>query len=292
MLQAAETENEYQIIPDQQTVQQDETPVNAEIAFSNHKGQYKKRIEKRQRKLLGKAEFIRPFLHQGEQVLLVTQGCSPVGFLEQVITGWIVFYLKRSLFIFTNRRIFHVPAKQDFSYRGSVAQILYGDCSDIRIKGRTLDVKYNNGQREKFLYIGSRERKKIKSILSNDILESLQSQAQGRTHLCPGCSGELVVEQYTCPQCGKEFKSRDEARKISILYPGGGYFYTRHPWLGIGDAIGETFLAAMVVSGVIQGLAGDKEGWILAAWFGFFLFIEKLITIYHSNHFVKEYIPK
>ena len=77
-------------------------PVNTDVLFSNHKNIYKQTIEKRQRKLLRKISFITPFLHQGETILCITTGCSPVPVIEQFLTGWIVFYLKRSLFIFTD----------------------------------------------------------------------------------------------------------------------------------------------------------------------------------------------
>ena len=35
-----------------------DVPLESDIIFSNHKGNYKKRIEKRQRKLLEKVEFL------------------------------------------------------------------------------------------------------------------------------------------------------------------------------------------------------------------------------------------
>ena len=123
-------------------------PVNPDIMFADHKDVYKQRVERRQRKLLEKIQFIRPFLHENETILCVSTGCSPVSLIEQFLTGWIVFYLKRSLFVFTNERIFHIPTKHDFSYRNSIAQILYTDCASIAIKGRNLVVEYKNGKKE------------------------------------------------------------------------------------------------------------------------------------------------
>ena len=123
-------------------------PVNPDVMFANHKNVYKQRIERRQRKLLEKIQFIRPFLHENETILCVSTGCSPVSMIEQFLTGWIVFYLKRSLFVFTNERIFHIPTKHDFSYRNSIAQILYADCRNVAVKGRNLVVEYKNGKKE------------------------------------------------------------------------------------------------------------------------------------------------
>ena len=40
-------------------------PIDREALFSNHKGIYKKRIEKRQRHLIVKMTFLKPFLKKG-----------------------------------------------------------------------------------------------------------------------------------------------------------------------------------------------------------------------------------
>jgi len=44
---------------------------------------------------------------------------------------------------------------------------------------------------------------------------------------------------------------------------------------------------------LIDVLTGEKgsEGWALVAIFGAALFIEKAQTIYHTKHYVSEYIP-
>ena len=94
-------------------------PVDPKVLFSNHKDIYKKRIEKRQRKLIIKLSFIRPFLKKNEQLLLITTGYSPLNSLAQYLTGFIFVYLKRSLFVFTNYRILHIPTTSKYKYRNS-----------------------------------------------------------------------------------------------------------------------------------------------------------------------------
>jgi len=265
--------------------------VSAEIMFSNHKNVYKKSIEKRQTKLMKNISFIAPFLVEDEQILLVTTGCSPVSFLEQMTTGWIVFYLKRSLFVFTNMRIFHIPTKTNYSYRDSIAQILYDDCLKIDQKGRSLVVKFKSGKKEKFIYIARKERKKIKALMKNIPLNDSQRELPQRTHLCPQCTNPLIKNEYICPHCELEFKNKTEARRFSILYPGGGYFYTRHPWLGISDAIAEFSLTCFVIYSILDVFEGDEGAMADVIFFSIILILEKLVTIYHSNHFIKEYIP-
>ena len=222
-------------------------PVDTDVIFSNQKNVYKRRIEKRQRKLLGKISFLQPFLDEGEKILLVTTGCSPVSAVEQMLSGAIVYILKRSLFVFTNKRVFHIPTKSNYSYRNSIAEIPYAACQKVFMKRRTLVVEYKNKQKEKFVYIAGKERKKIQSILETMPLEGQQSEILQRTYLCPRCTNRLIKEQYTCPNCSLTFKSKADGRKISIIYLGGGYFYTGHPFLGLGDALAELYLSILVV---------------------------------------------
>jgi len=98
-------------------------PVDRTILFSNHKNVYKKRIEKRQRKLIVKVSFLKPFLKRGEKILLITSGYSPLASAAQYLTAFLFVYLKRSLFVFTNYRIIHIPTTSNYNYKNSVAQI-------------------------------------------------------------------------------------------------------------------------------------------------------------------------
>lgn len=260
--------------------------VNSEILFSNHKNVFKKKHKKRQTKLLKNISFIETFLKEDEKIFLITTGCSHTTILEQLLTGWIFVYLKRSLFVFTNKRIFHIPTKTNYSFKNSIAQILYSDCNSIQIKGSKLVIKYKDGSKEKFLYIARKERKKIKVLLPTISFEGTQSEIPKRIHLCPRCTKELAEEKYICPNCQLEFKNKADAKKISLIYPGGGYFYTRHPFLGVGDAIVETILLLNVIASFFASSNGILTAYAIA------LIFEKIITVYHSNHFIKEYIPK
>jgi hypothetical protein len=267
-------------------------PVDREKIFSNDKGIYISGIEKRQKKLLDKIPFLKPFLKEGEKIILVTTACSPMSFFEQFFTGWIVYYLKRSLLIMTNRRIFHVPARINYSYRNSIAQIHYSDCETVVMKGSALIIGYKNNKKEKFYYVARKERKKIKALLKTLPLEGEQSGTGERSHLCPRCTAELTKGRYACPNCHLSFKEKDEGRKISTIYPGGGYFYTRHPILGVGDAITEVMLMMMVILSLVVTISGVEGGFTTLLFWTFALFLEKLISVYHADQFIDEYIPK
>ena len=266
--------------------------IDTEVMFSDRKGHYKKRIEKRQRKLLKYLPDLDRFLTQDEKVLLVTTGCSPMGFLEWYVTGWVIYYIKRSLFVVTNKRIFHIPTTRSYQYRNSIAEIRYADCRSIEIRGSHLKVEYKSGEKESFGYIARSERGKIKELLGKLSYEGQPSALPVRKHLCPRCTAILEPDNFTCPSCRLQFKSISEGRNISIIFPGGGYFYTGHPLLGISDAIVEIILILLVVSAIVDLLNGVPDSGGMLAVAGLFLVFEKIVSVYHANHFIEEYIPK
>jgi hypothetical protein len=218
-----------------------------------------------------------------------------MSFLEQFTTGWIIYYLKRCVLVVTDRRILHFPAKSNYSPRHSISQIRLGDVVELKpspFLGRKFTVKYKNGSKETFLYV--KDTPKLKAILSGIRMEAQQPTTSGaRHHLCPKCTAPLKIGEYLCPSCRLEFKNEKKARTLSILVPGGGYFYTGHPVLGLGDAIVETILIVMVLTAFVNLATGAESGAALpvAVVFGVLLFLEKLYTVFHAKHYVKEYIP-
>jgi hypothetical protein len=272
-------------------------PISTETAFSDKKGNFKERLKKQQLKMLKDyVPLLKQFLEPGEVILFFMRGCSPMTFLEQFTTGWMIYYIKRCTLVVTNRRILHFPSKQNFSPRHSIAQIRYGDVDEIKTSGflgSRFTIKYKNGTKETFLYV--KESAKLKSLLPGLQLTSQQPTAIGvRHHLCPKCNTVLTPGVYTCSSCRLEFKNEKRARKLSLLYPGGGYFYTNHPFLGTGDALVETVLIIMVVMGLVSMLSNVPEksvGLVQFIFFGFLLVVEKLYSVYHAKHYVREYIP-
>ncbi len=268
-------------------------PVDIRVLFSNHKGIYKRSIEKRKTKLLRKLGFLAQFLDPDEKIAFVTTGCSPYTTLEQLTAGalWITL-VKRALFVFTNKRLLHIPTTWTFRYRGSISQILYQDCRRLHVKGGRLVAEYHNGRKEKFLYLPRCDRAIIKHFQFVTSDSDRPSENPQRNHLCPNCGQVLRARTVTCPTCGLEFKNRATALTISVLLPGGGYFYTGHSFMGIGDALGETYLLIITLVALGLALLGDGEAMLTFLIFLGALTIEKIVTIYHSNSFLSEFIPK
>ncbi len=267
-------------------------PVDPEVAFTDHRGQRCPKYEKRQKKLLTKLSFIRPYLDEDESIVLVTTGCSPFTVWEQLLGGWMIGVLKRSLLVFTNKRFFHIPTTPDFRFRRSLAVVEYGWCQEARVRGGALQVTYHSGTKEHFAALDRRERKKLKSMFQNTPLPQPNVDPHERSFLCPNCGVAIGREVRPCANCGQSFRDKKTARWLSLLLPGGGYFYTGHALLGIGDALVETYLTVYVFIMMLGVLMGAPEALPALALFAGILALEKAITIYESNRFLEEFLPR
>ncbi len=267
-------------------------PVERDAIFSNHKGVYKSRIEKRQRKLIVKTTFINFYLHPDERIFCITKGYSPVSILEQVLTGLSFLYFKRAYLIFTDKRLLHIPLRYAQSPARSVSQILYEDCAKIWVKSRSLMVKYKNGQQEIFPYIGYREKKKIKVLLEDISLQPKEAgRLKARAYLCPGCTHTLPKDTRKCPACQLKFKAPLPAKILALCVPGGGYFYSRYTLLGIFIAAIEMMLMGFMIVSAIDLHQGLPINYALLAGLAGGLLLEKSIATYHAHMLVKDFMP-
>ncbi len=214
--------------------------------------------------------------------------------LEQLTMGWHASYLKRCTFVVTNRRILHFPSETDYKPRHSISQIRFGDVEEIKPSiffGR-FKVIYKDGKKEIFNYV--KEMAKLKAILPGLQLKGQPAtQVRTRHHLCPRCTAPLPAGVYICAACALEFKNEKKATTLSLVIPGGGYFYTNHVLLGMQDFLVESFLIVMVLTSAFNLLtnndsAGNTGSFVL---FGLVLILEKFYTVYHAKHYVREYIP-
>ena len=269
-------------------------PIQRDIIFSNHKGVYKKRIEKRQRKLFVKIPFLKQFLQRGEKILLVSTGYAPLGSWAQYLTGFLFSYLKRSVFVFTNYRIFHVPTTPGYTYKNSLSQIIYAGCESITLKRGTLTVHYAKfGRVEKFRSIALAERKKIKALLQKTIpVSGTKPQFAARTHLCPRCTHGLKPGKYICDNCRLGFKSKILTALLAVIIPGGGYFYTRYYLVGIIDAVIELFFLVVAAVSFIDFRSGLQDSLPYAAVAAAVFVIVKIIFTVHAAHLTQDFIPK
>lgn len=271
-------------------------PVDTAVCFTDHKGQHKKGIEKRQLGWLGRvAPRLRTLLRPGEKVLLVSPACSPFSVLEQLTTGWVIFYLKRCQLVVTDQRILELPVGRDMRPRASACEIEHGGIVEVRVTSflsRTLKLTYRDGRGEDFSQLDGKTAAKLKAVLPPLVARAMGTSATaGRQRLCPRCAARLR-EADRCPHCFLEFKTREKATRHALLFPGGGYFYTGHPFLGAADALAEVVLLVLVVTSLIAVLGGESADDVIGlVVFGIALVVEKAVSVYHARHYVAEFLP-
>jgi len=274
-----------------------EIPVAEDVIFSDHRGRRRSGIERKQRTLLRKATpLLKVVLAPDEKVLLVAEAVSPISVLDYLTTGWLVALLRQCLLVVTERRILQIPAKYGFVPASSISQIRFEDLESAAVTGglgQKLKLKYGGGKKEQFTHLRGAAAKKLKQLLVGKLGMSQASLALGRVYLCPRCARPLEPDADRCGGCDLAFKTKAKALKYSLLVPGGGYFYTGHPLLGIGDAIVETLLIVLVIASLIGAVGGDPDPnlWVSVAFFSALLAWEKLVSVYHANHYAEECLP-
>ncbi|MCP4746393.1 MAG: hypothetical protein GY874_09675 [Desulfobacteraceae bacterium] len=267
-------------------------PVDSSTIFTDHKNKHKLSFEKRQRKLIIKAAFVKFFLHKNENIRCLTTGYSPASMLERIFSGTSFLYFKRAILIFTSKRILHIPTYFNKTAHSSVSQILYEDCASIQIKGRNLEVRYKSGQQEVFPYIFRKEIKKIKMLLNNTVLTPEEAgNLQQRVHLCPSCGNTLKNEKQRCPNCKLTFKTAEKATIRALAFPGGGYFYSRHPFLAILAGFLEILFAGLTIlflldADIKKSIEPNTVIFLIIA----FLLL-KLSTVFHSRLLIENLMP-
>ncbi|MGB5816492.1 MAG: hypothetical protein WBH75_15910 [Thermoanaerobaculia bacterium] len=269
--------------------------INEEICFSDIKGKQKPRARKQLSKLLGKATpLLQKTLEPEEEIQYIAPAISPYSALEILTTGWVLTVIKRCLLVVTDRRILHLPTKSDFTPKSSVSQIRFADMEEAKIAGglgKKLEMQYRNGKKESFTGFPGRVAKKLSAVLAGRAGQGTPTALAGRHHLCPRCQQPLTTESFTCTGCRLAFKDQKKATQYSLLIPGGGYFYTGHPVMGSVDALVELFFILAILGGVVVVAQGDATAVATIFTFGVLLGLEKLLTIYHSRHYVTEFLP-
>ncbi len=273
-----------------------------DTAYTNHKGREKKGIRKRTDKALQNLrDALSRVLEPEEAVLYVARGQAPASLLEQFAFGWYIYYVTGAVLVLTNRRLLHFLVTRENRWKRSLRSVRWGDVKQAKPKGglfsSSLVLKYQNGKKETYWNLPGGDAKKIKVLLATLLPESVgeASAAQGMVSLCPDCRATLTPGVYQCSQCALSFKDEKTLMRRSLLIPGGGYFYTGHWFLGIGDFIVEAYLLIFVVFLVVTTFDPSNRnvtGTLVASGFlAVILAVEKWFTIHHCKRFIREYIP-
>lgn len=280
---------------------EDGIPVREDVLFTNAKGEVKPRIAKRERKLLERLRLpLKRLLLPEEVVLYVLRANIALSAAEQLTQGWWTYYLSLYALVFTNKRILFFPVKRDGSWRESVRSVLWGDVAVLKPMGflvRSLRLTFKNGAKQSYTRVARRDAKKISSIAPSLMVAALAetSPGGGVVQLCPDCSATLTPGEYKCAGCHLIFKNEKTMVMRSIFLPGGGYFYTGHPFVAIWPAIIEgLFLFDVALLFVASFTQRRPFGDLLSALVVLAIFwgLETAITILHCRRYIQEFIPE
>lgn len=244
----------------------------------------KKRLSKSKLKLLKNLEpTLDKILEPDEKVFFVTYGTLNK-IMEQVIGGWIMLYLNKKAFLFTNKRIILVGLKGRLKPGDLRSHI--DVCSIQKIKKHLLgsvSIVFNSGKKMNFVYI-PRPDKKFLSQISTQLLGEIPVEQRTNTEevfLCPHCGKKTQADLSNCSMCKGEFKSAQKAALLSLLFPGLGDFYLGHRGIAMLEMLG----AMLVWLGVIFSAAespGDIAGFaiVFAIMFVFMHGVDAVFTYY------------
>ncbi len=266
-------------------------PVAREIIFSNHKGVYKKRVEKRQRRLLMKIPFINPFLEEGEIILLVTSGYAPLTKLERFLLRYLTVFQRRALFVFTDRRLIYIPTTFTYGYRYSLAEVRYASCKSIQVNRSSLVLELSSGVIERFPYINRKERRKIEAVIAKVPLGEGPKRATSMTYLCARCGAAILNNSDCCPKCRLRFRIPGKAGLMALLIPGGGYFYIGNTLYGFGSAILELIVDVLLIWSLFDLRQGFKGSVWAATVCGLVLIGIKIVSFYHVRGLLQGCFP-
>ncbi len=285
-------------------------PVREDTAYTNHKGVEKDGVRKRAQKAIEKLQdALRKALQPEEVVLYLAAGQVTATALEQVSLGWHSYYTGGGVLVFTVRRLLHFQVGRNGDWKRRLRSAAWGDVEKTKVTtffGGTLRIRYKNGTKENYWQIGFGDARKMKilfaALLTAGAAES--SPAKGIVSLCPDCLTPLTAGVYRCGKCGLDFKDEKTAFRRSLLIPGGGYFYTGHPFLALAEILFEVGVLVLVVITILAAMVGSKPGLrpgqppstpadalIAAAYFALLFAVQKFVTIRHCRRFVREFIP-
>lgn len=268
-------------------------PIKGETAFANTRGKFREKVKKQQLRYLREyVPDLKYILEEGEEILLASRSVSPFTHLEELTTFAWIYVIKRCLLVLTSRRILHFPSNYRFKPADSISQIRFQDIESFKGKGR-ITFRYKNGTREFFSRV--RNGKRLVQLLKKSVTASSKSSPYAaRQHLCPRCAAPLGRNRFSCPRCRFRFKRPRTAGLYSIFLPGGGYFFTRHPLLGLGSAVTELallFTAVFFLLGFFNSPEKDFAWLFAGIAAGSAFIVGKLVSFYHSRQFLAEFIP-
>ena len=285
--------------------------IREDVLFTDAKGQESDRSRKKAEKLLEDWRgILSGVLEPNEMVFHIVKNCqAPVSALEQFMLGWHAYGVTATMLVLTNLRILHLGLTGRGKWKRVLKSVRWGDVTEAKVKGwigRTLDLKYASGKKDRYWKVPGRDGRKIKDIVAAVLPASRgeATPAQEMTSLCPDCRNALTPRNYRCKQCGLGFKDEKTLLKWTLLIPGGGYLYSGFIALGIisvlveGVFTLEAILYVLMAAGFVQpsrmqdgSVPARADLWITAAVFAVIAGLNKTLEYLHGRRVIRTFLP-
>ncbi|PXA04907.1 hypothetical protein DDZ13_02785 [Coraliomargarita sinensis] len=240
-------------------------------------------IEKRGQRSLAKKKLkqlkvldpvIRGMLHEGEEVIYLTDGVK-VHSAEQLFIGWLMYYYNHNAFIFTNERILLIHVIKKTKLGKFVGAIRYEDLLKVKTSFTgSLRIKFRNKKQVLFTRVAGQDRKFIKEFLVPLVENSaatVDKQAPMIQDLCPACYQKVDDKNASeCPSCQCGFRTPRQAAIRSLILPGLGDIYLGSA-LGYLEAAFMLFLWTGNIFGSIELIREGEEP--AAVWISTLIFL-------------------
>ena len=269
-------------------------PVDTRVLFSDKKGIYKPRIEKRRMKLLQNLGFLGRFLDAEEKILLATTGCSPFTALEQMTIGaaWVVV-LKRCRLRIHEQAVVPYPHHDERQvsriHRADPVRGLSAAPRERLVAGRRVPQRQEG---EIPATSPAAIARSSRGLRSRRTRRTIPARTRSRNHLCPHCATGPAGRSGHMPLVRPGIQEQGKGPEVLPAHPGRRVFLYRPPvhW---GRRRHHRVLPPAFDVGVSrrQDFSAILRHGLSPSCFAVVLAFEKLITIYHSNSFLAEFIP-
>lgn len=272
--------------------------VNLEARFAQRLTSGEKELQ-RAADLAPLAPRLSTLLEEGETVLFSCRGATPYTIADYVAGILLFIWIRRAMFVLTDRRFLVIPCYPDFSPKRSLSSFHWGDVTGWAIDAGfgivvhwKLALQYASGRRETLMHLTFGDAQVIREIVA---LHTSPGASRGefpeRVHRCIECGAPIPPGHYSC-RCGQGYCNPETARVRALVIPGGGYLYTGHPLIGALDALVETFLFLNGLALLVAGVLGVGARFISIGLFFLGLFVfEKVVSLHHVQGLVDERVP-
>jgi hypothetical protein len=228
--------------------------------------------------------MVRRLLKPDEHILHVAYAMQVPPFLHTIGLGHFAYIYHQVMLVVTDQRI--IETLLNFRANGPGTRIRsypFRHLTALKMSFGKLTAVPAQGKKQGWRF-GIRGDKKLVNLLLPRLQSRLLAEGAGRAEAlplwhCPQCGAAVPPKPEACSSCRTRFRSTRVATLLSLAFPGAGFFYLGHPFLGVFDFLGETMLFLVWIA-MMTGTS-ETDGMMPALFIGGLLFLFTKIESIH-----------